>query len=298
MQNTLLEKTNPIYELERVTVILNHQPILNDINMQIRSGERIALLGPSGVGKTTLLKLLNFSLFPTEGNLKIFGQDIRNIHSKDLRKIQQNIGSLYQDLRLIESIYVIHNINVGLLARWSSFKSLFSLFWPQNTSGAMEILRKMGLEDKLFEKTMNLSGGQKQFVALARILCQDPEIIIADEPISNLDSERSKLALDLLLNGRDKPKKTVITALHQVEFAFQYFDRILLLGDGTVKLDTCSKNVSPEMVTSLYAADLPKERGGEEESFGSQSVIPKFGGLRNPQIISDLDTLSTSKSKY
>lgn len=251
-------KDKPIFELENVDVFLGNNHVLDKINLKIFQGEKVVILGPSGVGKTTLLKLLNCSLAPTNGVIKIMGKDI-NKNSKSINSIQKLISTIYQDLCLIENLQVIHNINVGKLSSWSSMKSLLSLIWPLNVSNVRKILVDLKIEDKLFEQTYNLSGGQKQLVAIARTICQDPEIILADEPISNLDPDCSTRVMDLLTTLSNKNQKTLIVSLHQVDVAEIYFERVILLQNGKIFKDCMQSELNPLELRRFFDSGINNE---------------------------------------
>ncbi len=225
---------------------------LKDINLHIHKGERVALVGPSGAGKTSLLNLLNGSIFPSQGELRIFGQDVSTIDHQELRHLQNKIGTVYQQFQLVDSLRVIHNVNAGHLGRWKFLKSALSLVWPQEVDKAIHALTQVGIPEKIYERTGSLSGGQQQRVALARILIQDPEVILADEPVSSVDPERSREIMNLLLHLSQRYEKTLITSLHAIEFAFSHFERLIGLRHGQILFDAPPNHISSKMVETLY----------------------------------------------
>ncbi len=225
---------------------------LKDCSLEIYGGERVALIGPSGAGKSTLLGLLNGSLVPSEGNVWLLGHSLQNIKPAALRRLQRCIGTVYQQHHLVSNLSVIHNVNAGHLGRWSLARSLWSLVWPQEVEAAARALDQVGILEKLYVRTDRLSGGQQQRVGLARVLVQDPLVILADEPISSVDPERSRDMMDLLKSLNQTTGKTLVISLHDVEFAVRYCDRIIGLRHGQMLFDAPTSAVTPAMMNALY----------------------------------------------
>jgi phosphonate transport system ATP-binding protein len=227
-------------------------PALEDITFKVAAGERVALVGPSGAGKSTLIRLLNGTLFPTSGEVRVLNQRLDKLSAGALRKIQSRIGTIYQQFHLVENLRVVHNINAGHLADWSFSKSLISLVRPMDIQTAINALEQVGIPEKLYERTDRPSGGQQQRVAIARVLVQNPDAILADEPISNLDPELSKEIMDLLLDLSARSGKTLVSSLHAIEFAQSHYDRIIGLQNGRIFFDSPVENVTDSMINSLY----------------------------------------------
>lgn len=250
-----LAKSNsgdPIFQLCSVSCQFGKVLALKSCTLEIYSGERVALIGPSGAGKSTLLNLLNGSLAPSEGEVWLLGHHLQNIRPGALRRLQRCIGTVYQQHHLVGNLSVVHNVNAGHLGRWNLAKSLWSLVWPQEVETAARALGQVGILEKLYARTDRLSGGQQQRVALARVLVQDPLAILADEPISSVDPERSREMMDLLKALNETAGKTLVVSLHDVEFAARYCDRIIGLRHGQVLFDALTSAVTPEMMRDLY----------------------------------------------
>ena len=147
---------------------------------------------------------------------------------------------------------MVHNVNAGHLGSWSLPKAAFSLIWPQEVESATKVLTQVGIPEKLYERTDRLSGGQQQRVALARVLVQDPVAILADEPISNIDPERSRGIMDLLQKLSAETGKTLVVSLHAIEFAYSHFQRVVGLRQGRLLFDVTPEEVTPDMVERLY----------------------------------------------
>lgn len=236
--------------LSSVTCRFGAVTALEDVSIAIAPTERVALIGPSGAGKSTLLSLCNGSLSPTHGAIAVLGQSLSQVRSRQRRQLQRQIGTVYQQHQLVDNLSVIHNVNAGNLGRWPLWKSLWSLVWPQEVAKAGQALSQLGLADKLYARTDRLSGGQQQRVALARVLVQDPAIILADEPVSSVDPARSHDIMRQLCElGQNR---TLVVSLHDVELAKEYCDRIIGLRQGRLIFDLPSNAVSPEHLTALY----------------------------------------------
>ena len=242
----------PVFELKHVSQRFGQFSALTDINLQIYPGERVALVGSSGAGKSTLLQLLNGTLRSTQGEVWAMGRNLSQLNSKRLRQIQQQIGTIYQQLHLVDNLRVIHNVNAGHLGRWSFLKALTSLIVPLETETAIKALSQVGIAEKLYERTDRLSGGQQQRVAIARVLVQNPIVILADEPIASLDPELSREVMDLLRNLAQQTHRTLIVSLHDVDFARSHCDRIIGLRQGKVLFDAAPHQVSSDLIADLY----------------------------------------------
>ncbi len=242
----------PIFQLKNVSKQFGCFQSLTDINLQINAGDRIALVGSSGAGKSTLLSLLNGTLQPSSGEVWVLGRNLAQLRPKSLRQVQRQIGTIYQQFHLVDNLRVIHNVNAGHLGRWSFPKSALSLVWPLEVETAVKALAQVGIPEKLYERTDRLSGGQQQRVAIARVLVQDPTAILADEPISSLDPERSREIMDLLRQLSQETGKTLVTSLHAIEFARSHCDRIIGLRHGRILFDAPAVALSPEMIETLY----------------------------------------------
>lgn len=247
-----MNATDCIFELKHVTKQFGKLPVLIELNLQLQAGERVALVGPSGAGKSTLISLLNGTQFPSRGEVWAFGCNLAHLSPRQLRRVQRRIGTVYQQFHLVDNLRVIHNINAGHLSRWSLLKAAFSLFWPLEVETAAQALTQVGIPEKLYERTDRLSGGQQQRVALARVLVQNPLVILADEPIASLDPERSREVMDLLRDMSEQTGKTLIVSLHAIELALSYCQRIIGLRQGEILFDLPAGSVQPEMIEALY----------------------------------------------
>ena len=241
-----------VFKLTNISKQFGDLQALSGIDLQIRSGEQVALAGPSGAGKSTLLGVLNGTIRPSGGELEVLGQNLARLSSRALQQLQRQVGTVYQQFHLVDNLRVIHNVNAGHLGRWPLWKALASLFWPLETATVYRALEQVGIPEKLYERTGQLSGGQQQRVALARVLVQNPTVILADEPISNVDPERSREIMNLLHDLSQEMGKTLVVSLHAIDFALSHFDRIVGLREGCMLFDCPAHQVTPSMIATLY----------------------------------------------
>lgn len=247
-----MKHTQPIFELGHVTRIFGDFPAVKDISFKIFPKERVALVGPSGAGKSTLINLMNGTLAPTSGEVHVLGKNLAKLNTGQLRRIQSQIGTIYQQFNLVDPLRVIHNVNAGHLGRWSFGKAILSLVKPIDVRTAASALQQVGIPEKLYERTDQLSGGQQQRVAIARVLVQNPQAILADEPISNLDPERGLEIMDLLLELSRQTEKTMVTSLHAIEFTHTHFQRIIGIREGKIFFDLPTSEVTSSVIKKLY----------------------------------------------
>ena len=245
----------PALALNNVTCRFGSVVALAAVSLQVAPGARVALVGPSGAGKSTLLSLLNGSLTPTSGEVQVLGKLLGGLSIHQRRRLQRQVGTVYQQHNLVANLSVIHNVNAGHLGRWPLWKAMWSLVWPQQVSVARQALAQLGLADKLHARTERLSGGQQQRVALARVLVQDPAIVLADEPVASVDPARSHDMMKLLceLVSSLGENRTLVISLHDVALAKAYCDRIIGLRQGRILFDLPSEAVTDEQLARLYA---------------------------------------------
>jgi phosphonate transport system ATP-binding protein len=241
-----------MFQFINVTHRFDQITTLQNLNFTIQSGERVAIVGSSGAGKSTLLKLCNVTLQPTQGEIMAFDRALTRLDAKTRRQIQRQIGMIYQQFHLVDNLRVIHNVNAGHLGRWPLWRSLVSLLVPLQRSTALAALTQVGIPEKIDERTDQLSGGQQQRVAIARVLVQNPFVILADEPTASLDPELSKEVMALLCRLCEEQGRTLIVSLHDVELARQYCDRMIGLKSGQLVFDLPSQAVTQEVLDALY----------------------------------------------
>lgn len=254
--------TDTMFELSGLAKVFQHREMtLENVSLVIGRGERVAFIGASGVGKTTLFRILNLTLRPTAGTLRFAGGDVARCGRAELRQLRRRVGMIYQQQNLVGWLRVVHNVLAGHLGRWSTTKALWSLVRPQDLASAVEALDRVGLADKLYARTDTLSGGQQQRVAVARMLVQAPDVMLADEPVSSVDPSWAEAIVRLLAELARARGKTLLMNLHSVELALQHFPRIVAMRGGRVFFDLAPEKVTPELLSELYAGV-----GGEDSA--------------------------------
>lgn len=207
---------------------------LNNINLDIPTGEFVVVLGSSGSGKSTLLRTINGLDPASDGVITI---DSQIVNKKSNQKIRAQIGMIFQHFNLVDRLNVMTNVLTGRLAKRHWLSSLFYLFPQSDYQIAIEALTEVSLLEKAWSRADTLSGGQQQRVGIARALAQQPNIILADEPVASLDPKSSEEVLKLLKKICVEKGITVIVNLHQVDFAMQNADRIVALKSGQLIFD-------------------------------------------------------------
>ena len=225
---------------------------LKNVNLHIKKGESIVIIGSSGSGKSTLLKSINRLIEPTSGKIFINGEDILNCPIKKVVNIRGGIGMVFQNFNLIERESILKNVLDGRLRYNNSFNTLLGRFSKEDYSIVRENLKMVGLEEYEDERVSNLSGGQKQRVAIARALSQKPDIILADEPVSSLDPKLMKEVMDLLKNICVEKGITLITSLHFLDFAKRYGSRIIGMRNGEIVFDGKPEELTEKDIVDIY----------------------------------------------
>ena len=253
-----------IYTLNGITKIYSARTgavkALNGVNLNVSTGECVALIGQSGVGKSTLFRLLNATQRPSAGSLRFNGALVSEMSSRELRSMRRRVGTVYQQHYLVPSLSVLDNALCGRLGSWSLLHTLRSAVRPpkDDVERAIEVLELVGLADKRRARADELSGGQQQRLAIARALIQRPDVILADEPVASLDPTLADSITNLLVRLVTEGKRTLIVSLHSVELARCYFPRIVGLRRGAIAFDVPSANLSSERLDEVFRFDGPQ----------------------------------------
>ena len=206
---------------------------LDDVNLTIRDGEFVAIIGRSGAGKSTLLRAVNRMHRITSGTLTVNGTDVSTLSGKALRQFRRGIGMVFQSFNLVTRTTVIKNVLSACVPDMPFWRVLLGAFRKEDKLKALESLDKVGILDKAYMRADQLSGGQQQRVAIARALALHPDILCFDEPTSALDPELTGEVLKVLRDLADR-KTTMIIVTHEMHFARDVADRILFMDGGVV----------------------------------------------------------------
>ena len=228
---------------------------LREISFSVEPGEFVVVLGKSGSGKSTLMRCINRLVEPTSGRIFLDGEEVTGATPSRLRALRKKIGMIFQQYNLIPRYSVQTNALMGRLAWTSSVASLMNCFSAEDVERSRQVIDRLGLSEKYFDRSQNLSGGQQQRVGLARALMQGPELILADEPVSSLDPATSQQIMKLLAEINDKDGVTLLCNLHLPALAREFGSRILALSEGRIIYDGPAGALSEEELNSLYAGE-------------------------------------------
>jgi len=242
------------FALEKVSVRYREGAALEGIDLEIAPGEAVGFVGPSGAGKTTLLRLLNATLRPTNGRVRVGGEDVGGLSERRLRSLRSRIGTVHQDLSLVPNLRVLRNVLAGRLGRVGLAAAVRLLFFPprRELRRVHALLERVGIAEKLYQRTDRLSGGQRQRVAIARALYQEPMALLADEPISSLDPARSRDTMELLLEICRDEGITFCASLHDLRAAREFLPRLVGLRRGRVVFDRPTAELGDADFHQLY----------------------------------------------
>lgn len=226
---------------------------LAPLDLAVAPGEQVALAGPSGSGKTTLLYILAGLLPPDRGELFLDSQPVAQLQPG--RELSEAAGLVQQQLDLVPQLPVVQNVLAGRLGQWGLLRSLASLFSARERATALNALSRLGIADKIDERTSQLSGGEQQRVAIARLMVQAPKIVLADEPVSSLDPARAEEILKLLTGLADETGGALVASLHAPDLIREHFSRVIGLRQGVLQFDIPARELTPPVLEALYDLD-------------------------------------------
>ena len=231
---------------------------LKHVDLSIEQGEFVAIIGLSGAGKSTLIRTINRMHDITEGKLTVDDVDVMSLQGKALRSFRRRIGMIFQSFNLITRTTVIKNVLTAFVPDMPWWRAVFGIYTKEEKLKALEALDKVGILDKAFVRADQLSGGQQQRVALARTLAQDPQIILADEPVASLDPVTAKQVMDDFRHINEDMGITILINIHHVELALEYAEKVIGIRAGEVVYDGPAAKVDQAVLDSIYNV------GGEE----------------------------------
>ncbi len=225
---------------------------LKHINLNIEQGEFVAIIGLSGAGKSTLIRTINRMHDVTSGKLTVDDTDVMTLSGASLRRFRRKIGMIFQSFNLITRTTVIKNVLTAFVPDMPWWRSLLGIYTKEEKMKALECLDKVGIVDKAFVRADQLSGGQQQRVALARTLAQNPQIILADEPVAALDPITAKQVMDDFTRINKDMNITILINIHHVDLALQYCQRVIGIRAGEVVYDGPSDQVDDAVLARIY----------------------------------------------
>lgn len=226
---------------------------LKGVSFDVKKGEFLVIIGLSGSGKSTLLRCINRLHDPTSGEIIFAGKDSAKLQTAfEIRNLRKKMGMIFQHFNLIPRHTVLGNVLVGKLANTSTWKSLFGLFSASDKADAMRYLKLVGIAEKAHIRADQLSGGQQQRVAIARALTQNPEVLLADEPVASLDPATCHVVMDYLRKVNQELGITIICNLHFLSLVRIYATRVIALKGGELVYEGDPKNIDQAWFEKIY----------------------------------------------
>lgn len=232
---------------------------LKNISLEIEQGEFVAIIGLSGAGKSTLLRTINRMHDISDGTLIVNGQEVNQLKGKELRKFRRKLGMVFQSFNLVTRTTVIKNVLTSRVPDLPVWKAIIGLYPKKDKIIALEALDKVGILDKAYIRADQLSGGQQQRVALARTLAQNPEIILADEPVAALDPITAGQVMDDFKRINQEMNISVLINIHHVDLALKYCDRVIGIKAGEIVYDGPSSEVDQAVLKEIYGRELSED---------------------------------------
>ncbi len=228
---------------------------LEDVSLEVGEGEFLAVLGLSGSGKSTLLRCINRLIDPTEGKVWIFGREITALSGGELRRVRRRVAMIFQQFNLVRRHSVLTNVLSGSLGRSRLLPSLMLSFSQSERDRAKRNLERVGLEERSGSRADALSGGQQQRVAVARALMQEPNLILADEPVASLDPALRHSVMRHIEALNREEGLTVICSLHDIDLVERYATRLVALRDGRLVWEGLPGDFNRETFKEIYGED-------------------------------------------
>ena len=229
---------------------------LKNVNLTIPDGDFIAIIGLSGAGKSTFLRCLNMLVEPSEGQIIVDNQTVTNLRGRALQRYRRKVGFIFQQFNLVKRLTVMDNVLSGRLGYRPAWQGLLGLFSEKDEALARSYLSTVGLGEKENTRVDSLSGGQQQRVAIARAMTQEPQLILADEPMASLDPRLSDVILGLLKDYNEEKGVTVLVNIHVLDLAKRYAKRLLAFNKGELVFDGPIEALSEALEEEIYSGNL------------------------------------------
>src|SRR5437016_5277999 len=263
--------------VEGLTCRFGTKAAVDNASFSIAPGGFVGVIGRSGAGKSTLLRMINRLTEPTEGKILFQGQDVTALRGRELRQWRARSAMIFQQFNLVGRLDVLTNVLMGRLAEIPSWRSLMQLWPEEDRALAMSALDQFDMAAIAAQRADQLSGGQQQRVAIARALVQEPDIILADEPIASLDPRNTRIVMDALLRINKHFGITVICNLHSLDLARSYCDRLIGMAAGRVVFDGAPAVLTDLIARELYDLEANDVMGGAPAQAPGVAAMPELG---------------------
>ena len=247
----------PYLVIEHLTKVYERGQVLalKDVSFTVEKGEFLVVIGLSGSGKSTLLRCINRLIEPTKGRIWLNGVELTRLSPRQMRKVRRKIGMIFQHFNLIKRATVMTNVLTGRLGYNPTLLTLLGRFPKHDRELALKNLERVGLSDKAYVRADELSGGQQQRVGIARALMQEPELLLADEPVSALDPATSHSVMQYLEQMNREDGVTVLASLHFLSLARRYGTRIIALKDGQLVFEGPPEAIDDTKFKEIYGEE-------------------------------------------
>ncbi|MBK3395688.1 MULTISPECIES: phosphonate ABC transporter ATP-binding protein [Methylobacterium] len=263
--------------VENLTRQYGARRAVDGVSLSIERGSFVGVIGRSGAGKSTLLRMLNRLADPTAGRILFDGTDVTALRGRDLRAWRARCAMIFQQFNLVGRLDVMTNVLMGRLDQVPTHRSLLKLWSEEDRALALAALESFDMGAFAANRADQLSGGQQQRVAIARALVQEPEIILADEPVASLDPRNTRLVMDALADANKRYGITVLCNLHSLDLARAYCDRLIGLSAGRVVFDGRGFDLTEDVARTLYGLEA-----GEVMDRGEPETAPVLAPVRAP----------------
>ncbi|MEE4364529.1 MAG: phosphonate ABC transporter ATP-binding protein [Desulfotignum sp.] len=231
------------------------KPILKNISFTVQGQSSVAIIGPSGTGKSTLIRCVNKLIPPTSGNVYISGENITHLTGRDLRMARRKIGMVFQEFNLVERLSVMENVLCGRLGYVPSWRAWLRKYPQNDIDNAFALLESIGLLEFARQRADSLSGGQRQRVGIARAIMQEPHVLLADEPTSSLDPKTSVEIMELLVSLSAEHDIPLLINIHDVELARRFTVRVIGLSKGGIIYDGPPSELTNDHLKQIYGGE-------------------------------------------
>jgi phosphonate transport system ATP-binding protein len=242
-------------DVRKVTCRFGQKAAVDAISFAVDGPAFVGIIGRSGAGKSTFLRMMNRLTTATSGEILVEGRDILALRGGEMRAWQSQCAMIFQQFNLVPRMDVASNVMHGVLNRRSTLATMFNLWPTADITRALEILDRLGIAEQAPKRAEALSGGQQQRVAIARALMQDPKLILADEPIASLDPMNAQIVMDTLRRIHEEDGRMVIANLHTLDTARRYCDRVIGMRDGRIVFDGVPDQLTTGVARDIYGAD-------------------------------------------